>query len=117
NPPTTLHADDGSGWAIAMDPANYSLLYATRKDGTVVNVKYNPNNQWPAPGTLIQDSNGNQIILPGDGSNATDTLGRPFSPSGLTYYDSTGTARTIQVTYTAVAIHTNMCQFAWDTCY
>ncbi len=107
----TMYADDGSGWILHMDPNNEIPLNAVRKDGTVVNLSYDPNNQWTADGILVQDSNGNQLIYPGDNATGTgtDTLGRTLFNNEIKYYDSSGTLQTIQITYTNVSIQTSLC--------
>jgi RHS repeat-associated protein len=90
-PNPTFYADDASGWSAT-----------TRKDGLVITV-----------GSTLEDSNGNQILA-GNGSTvpATDTLGRTIPTDG-SYYDSSGTQRLVQISYTSVnEPPTNLCQFA-----
>src|SRR5256885_2915781 len=45
-------ADDGSGWTLP----DYRVHKIVSKDGTIYDYNYNPNNQWPGPGILVQDS-------------------------------------------------------------
>src|SRR5882724_10413187 len=92
--PTTLYADDGSGWMLSVDQSSGSVIKAVGKDGTVV--------------SGIEDANGNQI---GFGTPSTDTLGRQFNTDG-SYYDSSGVLRTIPVVKQYVAIQTNLCSFS-----
>src|SRR6266705_6408012 len=80
-----------------VDPSTATPLYAVSKDGTVIKAG-------------VQDVNGNQITI--NGSTFTDTLGRTFPSTDLTYYDSSGTAQSIQVQYTSVPIQTSLCQYS-----
>jgi RHS repeat-associated protein len=84
--PTTLYADDGSGWMLQIDQSTGNVAKLVRKDGT-------------QGGT--EDTNGNEILT-------TDTLGRQFNSDG-SYYDSSGTLRSIQVTYQTLSVQTNLC--------
>jgi len=104
-----LYADDGSGWRLFVDSTSGNVLYAVDQHGTTVNPNY-------SAGQLIEDSNGNQLIL-GTNGVITDTAGRTFDSGGLTYTDSSGTAQTIQVVTETVNFQTNLCQYSTaDTC-
>src|SRR5713101_6009274 len=94
--PSTLYADDGSGWILQLGGA---IIKAVGKDGTVV------------AGTTVEDTNGNEVITNVSGSSppyGTDTLGRPFNLDS-SYYDSNGALRTIPVVSQSVAIQTALC--------
>jgi hypothetical protein len=106
----TVYADDGSGWIVSVG-SNGTGNYATAKDGTVVNLSYNPNNQWTGPGLLVEDTNGNQLIRNGSTGVATDTLGRTINSDG-SYYDSSGTQQNITITYQNVAVQTALCGYS-----
>jgi YD repeat-containing protein len=100
--PTTLYADDGSGWMLKIDQ-NGIVLKVVGKDGTVIS------------GGTITDANGNQVFT--STSPGTDTLGRQFNSDG-SYYDSNGVLRTISSTAQSVAIQTALCGFSnGDYCY
>lgn len=101
--PTTLYADDGSGWMLLRSQSTGAIVKVVGKDGTVIQ------------GGSITDANGNQIIT--STSPATDTLGRTFT-SGGSYYDSNGMLQTITVASQSVAIQTNLCAYGeGDYCY
>ena len=104
---TSLYADDGSGWVATVDPNSGGITILTRKDGTQF-------------GANIEDSNGNQIQITQIPSppykQYTDTLGRAVNTDG-SYYDSSGTLRSLTITTTTVQIATQMCGFADPTIY
>lgn len=98
----TLYSEDGSGWMVSLNPTTQVPQYAISKSGTKV-------------GTVVEDSNGNQI---GTGNPAVDTLGRQIY-GGDTYVDSAGTQRAATVTATTpvTIAHTQMCGFSEaDSC-
>src|SRR5713226_2912915 len=113
----TMYADDGSGWIVQNNPTTGTHT-VIRKDGTFLS----------GP----EDSNGNQLSYNSTTLTYTDTLGRSVPgptrmydtvgilsshPSSFTYYDSSGTPRTIQITYTSVTVQTSQCIFSGaDTC-
>jgi RHS repeat-associated protein len=100
--PTTLYADDGSGWMLSVD-TNGNVLKLVAKDGSVL-----------GGAAIAEDSNGNQIL---SASPITDTLGRTVNTDG-SYYDSNGVRQTIPVVNQSVAIQTNLCGYSGaDFCY
>ncbi len=90
--PSTVYADDGSGWILQLDPSTGTALRAVGKDGSII-----------TSGAIIEDANGNEITT-------TDTLGRQFS--GNSFYDSSGILRTVSVASQTFTIQTNLCQFS-----
>jgi len=116
-----MYADDGSGWALRVDPntgipVNGALGFdVLKKDGTEI---------W-GNGTnfTLTDSNGNQITSTMNTSTwtFTDTLGRTItvpigntssgvcaaSPCEIDYKDSNGTPQKIQMSTTNVDYSTN----------
>lgn len=95
---TQFYADDGSGLSLNLGTG------LTTRDGT--HITFSAMGQWQA----VTDGNGNQLT--NDGTTIVDTLGRRYPASGLTYFDSNGNTQTIQINYTSVPIHTNLCQWS-----
>jgi RHS repeat-associated protein len=109
--PTTVYADDGSGWIMLTNASDGSVIQAINKNGTRIVAPSGGN----GPAALIVDANGNQMQPSGccnTGLGGTDTLGRIIPPNGA-YYDSSGTLQspTFGVN-TNVAIQTSLCQFS-----
>src|SRR5229473_38465 len=101
---STLYADDGSGWILRINSSTGVVNSAVRKDGTVV-----------YPGSKVEDSNGNELIV--GAPTGTDTLGRTVQTDG-SYYDSSGTLRSTSVTPQNVPIYTNQCPLSGaDFCH
>jgi len=105
---TTLYSADGLGYVLHVSNGSDGqgqgvVESAVRKDGTL------------SLGT-IKDANGNELI-PGIYPNPNlDTLGRAINTDG-SYYDTSGTLRSTQITYQSVAIQTALCGFYQDnTC-
>lgn len=96
---TTLYTDDGSGWALDVNPSTGTYSNLRRIDGA-----------WGSG----EDTNGNQIQ---GSAPITDTLGRQI-PSNTSYYDSNGVLRNIVTASLHVAIQSHLCQFSFDDfCY
>ena len=94
-----MYADDGSGWYLRTNSAG-DPQYVIAKNGTLIPLSF-------GRASSVRDPNGNQIST--GGGSITDTAGRAFPSDGLTYYDSSGAAQTIQITYTNVPVQTNVC--------
>jgi len=99
--PTTLYADDGSGWMLNVDQ-NGVVVKAVAKDGTVVTT---------STGSTAEDANGNDIVTTFGTSYGNDTLGRQFNLDG-SYYDSSGVLRASSVGGQNVAIQTHLCHLS-----
>ncbi len=98
--PSTVYADDGSGWIMQINPADGSMVAAISKTGEKISR------------AGITDTNGNQL------QGGMDTLGRTI-PASAAYYDSSGTLQSPGLTGSvSVALDTTpLCRFATaDTC-
>lgn len=103
--PSTLYADDGSGWTLQLNQSAGGIVKAVSKDGLVI------------AGTTVEDTNGNEVMNPAVGqTTGTDTLGRTFNTDG-SYTDSNGVLRSVPVTYQTLSIQTNLCPYSSaDSC-
>jgi RHS repeat-associated protein len=96
----SLYSDDGSGWLGTVDKYGHTVSVAIQDLQQPFGTLPPP----PVPATQITDRNGNYIQ---NGSpNGIDSLGRSFPTSGLQYFDPSGNAQNILVTYQNINIDT-----------
>lgn len=98
--PSTVYADDGSGWMMQINPADGSMVAAISKTGEKIS------------GAGISDTNGNQL------QSGMDTLGRTIPANGA-YYDSSGALQspTLSGSVSVALDTTPLCRFATaDSC-
>jgi hypothetical protein len=110
NDSSRLYATDGSGWVI--DQSNGIVSRAISKDGTQITFQDDGSAVWLSPQS-VTDRNGNDLLGADGRLFPSFTVTDPNTgASTFTYHDSDGTVRNINLTFVAVPVQTQLCQFS-----